>query len=84
MRTVVCGGLRQNQRNKHASHKIKIYKIKIKNLKSLTMTDPNLSGPNPHPTCLEDVKEIRIVTSYTEEQVGQDIRSEDVVRPKNH
>ena len=51
---------------------------------NLAMRDPRAYGPDPHPIHPQWISQIRIIKSYTEDQAGQDIRPEDVVRPTNH
>ena len=80
MRTVVFGRPWQKRNEMQLrNHNIKIYKIDNK-----TMTDPNQYGPDLHPIHPKELRSIRVVRSYTDEQEGQDIREEDVARPKNH
>ena len=68
---------------KSRDHNIDTYKINIMNL-TMRDPDPGAYGPDPHLVYPQWISQIRIVKSYTEDQAGQDIKPEDVVRPTNH
>jgi len=79
-----CGKSKKKQNTKSQSHNIDTYEINIKMNVTMRAPDPGAYGPDPHPVYPQWISQICIVKSYTEDQAGQDIKPEDVVRPTNH